>query len=347
MARLDVENVNRDKGQVYTTRRNIEDIPDINILPVGIKKLLDGYVISQDDAKKLVSTGVYYHYKTLRFMVKNNIPEGYKKGNVILIGPTGIGKSFLVRTLINKIGNIPFYEYDTTRLTAPGYVGDNAEDIIKRLVRNTDNNVSRASYGVVFLDEIDKLAKKRDGEGSIHTTDAQSSLLKILEEARVNLDERTSINTKDILFIAAGAFNGLEEKLVGGDVEKAKINKNIDSESLISYGMEPELVGRFHEIVVLNSLGEDDLLRILKESKDSVIRSYDLEFQAIGKKVVFKDELLREYARRAFLEKTGARALKGIVDKSLIDIKFYLPSIGLERLELGKEIFEDPLAPIK
>lgn len=320
--------------------------------PKEILEKLNEYIISQDKAKKSIAVSVYNHYK--RIMNKKNDEDiEIQKSNIALIGSTGSGKTLIAQTLA-KIIDVPFAIADATTLTEAGYVGEDVENILLRLIQNADYDIARAEKGIIYIDEIDKIAKK--GENVSITRDVsgegvQQALLKILEGTVASVppqggrkhpgEEMIKINTTDILFIVGGAFAGIEEiikrrlgdKVIGfsknESEDKNEKNDNIISrirqEDLIKYGIIPEFIGRIPLICSLNELTEKDLIRVLREPKNSILKQYEYLFNLDGVKLIFEDEALLEIAKQSISRKTGARGLRSIIEELLIDVMFEIP----------------------
>lgn len=333
-----------------------DDVKKTNInlpRPDEIKNYLDQYVIGQDDAKKILSVAVYNHYKKI---LNNNIGRKIEmeKSNVILLGPTGAGKTLMVKT-IAKILNVPYYIQDCTKITASGYVGSDVEECLVGLLRNCNYNIGSAQMGIVMLDEGDKIAKK--GENVSITRDVsgecvQQSLLKIVEGDVVGVppnggrknptQECIQIDTKNILFILSGAFVGLNEIIksrrghntIGfnnankDNAEEKNLERYTTPQDLKKFGLIPEFIGRFPIIANVEELTEDSLLKILTEPKNSIIKQYTELLKSDNVKLVFKDDALKYIANLSVSMKTGARALRSIIETVMVDIMFDAPKMA-------------------
>lgn len=359
---------------------------DFKLKPADVKAHLDRFVIQQDEAKKVLATAVCDHYNHAR-MLREHEQHGdgttleFSKQNVVIIGPTGVGKTYLVKHIADLMG-VPFVKADATKFSETGYVGADVDDLVRDLVSKAGGNVELAEHGIIYLDEVDKLASMGDRIGrDVSGRGVQTAMLKLMEETEVPLyppndiraqmnamfnmrrgakPERETVNTRNILFIVSGAFSGLE-KIIEKRAAKAvmgfgaAIAEKPSSESLlklartqdlIEYGFEAEFVGRLPVRVVCESLKADDLFLIMKNSEGSLIRQFEREFAAYGVHVVFEDDALRVIAGRAAEEKTGARGLVTAWEQVLRDFKFELPSLGLGELRINAALVENPLAAL-
>ncbi len=328
------------------------DIPT----PEEIKAYLDEYVIGQDSAKKVLSVAVYNHYKRIKYAdrIKESGVE-IDKSNILIVGPTGTGKTLLARTLAKKL-NVPFAIADATTLTEAGYVGEDVENILLKLIEAADFDIKKAEKGIIFIDEIDKIAKK--GENVSITRDVsgegvQQALLKIIEGTIASVppqggrkhpnQEMLKIDTSNILFICGGAFVGLDKVIekrtavssmgFGAKVEEneekdlGELFKLLHPDDLVKFGLIPEFIGRLPIHVSLDNLREEDLVRILTEPKNSIIRQYTTSFALDNIKLTFTDGAVHAIARKSFEQKTGARGLRSIVENLMMDISYSIPSV--------------------
>ncbi len=323
------------------------------LIPSQIKKHLDEYIIGQDEAKKVIAVAVYNHYKRiLHHSINTDNDVEIDKSNIILVGETGTGKTLLART-IARILNVPFCIADATVLTEAGYVGEDVESVLSRLLQASEYNVQAAERGIVFIDEIDKIARKGDNPSitrDVSGEGVQQGLLKLLEGSVINVppyggrkhpeQKMISVNTQNILFICGGAFDGIERKIsdrinkqsigfVNGnstlEIDKSNLLQYIAPQDLKSFGLIPELIGRLPVVTHLNPLNADALLRILKEPKNAIIKQYQKLFSIDQKTLSFEDEALQYIAEKAIEYKLGARGLRSICEAIMNDIMFNSP----------------------
>ena len=354
---------------------------DFTIKPEELCAYLDEYVVRQDEAKAVLSTKICTHFNRIRNAVDKPLQAkrtvGQIKNNVLLVGPTGVGKTFLIKLIAKKLG-VPFIKGDATKFSETGYVGGDVEDLVRDLVRETGDDIESARYGIIYIDEIDKIASARNLIGAdVSRSGVQRALLKPMEETDVDLKvphdpisqieaiehyratgkrQRRIINTKDILFIMSGAFTELEDiiknriqkQTIGfeGDIVSKKISgrylKHIKSEDLITYGFESEFIGRLPVIACLDKLTVNDLYDILLNPNSSVVVGKKLDFLAYSIKIQFSDEALMEIARNAVKEQTGARGLVSCMEKILLPFEKKLPSTDIKFLAITQELVKNP-----
>jgi endopeptidase Clp ATP-binding regulatory subunit ClpX len=355
--------------------------PNFDLKPKDIKSYLDRYVIKQDEAKKALAIAVCDHYNHVKECMENPDlrNEDYSKQNVLLMGPTGVGKTYLVKLIAQMLG-VPFVKADATRFTETGYVGANVEDLVKDLVRQSGGDIDAAQFGIVYIDEADKLASPPNPGGrDVSGRGVQFGLLKLMEETEVDLKsandigsqiqsfmefqqkgkvEDKVINTRHILFIVSGAFTGIldiikdrrDHRKIGinsevkgeGELEADQLLHSTATEDFIKFGFEPEFIGRLPVRVSCEHLTNNDLFKVLTESEGSIIKQYRRSFKSYGITLRFEDEALQEIADQAAKEKTGARALMTVAERALRDYKFELPSMDLKKFIVNKEVIADP-----
>ncbi len=341
---------------------------EINLLkPEEIHAILDDYVIGQDEAKKALSVSVYNHYK--RVLAVRDLDVELQKSNILMLGPTGCGKTLLAQTLARML-NVPFAIADATTLTEAGYVGEDVENILLKIIQAADYDIERAQYGIIYIDEIDKITRKSENASitrDVSGEGVQQALLKILEGTVANVppqggrkhphQEFLQIDTTNILFICGGAFEGIEKiiearkdtKAIGFGAEVAvkkernvgEVLKEVMPEDFVKFGLIPEFIGRVPVVVSLDALDEKALIRILREPKNSLTRQYHKLFELDGVELNFDDEALEVVAKKSLERKTGARGLRAIMENSLMDLMYKIPSDNtIRKCVITKEVVE-------
>ena len=353
----------------------LEDDFKFDYKPRDVKAYLDRFVIKQEEAKKVLSVALCDHYHHVRLALAGKAMPNYAKQNIILIGPTGVGKTYLIRSVADLIG-VPFVKGDATKFSETGYVGGDVEDLVRELVRRAEGDIERAQYGIIYIDEIDKVATASNLPGrDVSGRGVQTNLLKLMEETEVPARAPNDIagqvqammemqrgrksagviNTKHILFIVSGAFDGLDkiirrrmkEAVIGfaaqnNPLTSEEVLNEVQTRDFIDFGFEPEFIGRLPVRVICQPLMVEDLFHILKTSEGSIIRQYEQDFAAYGIEVLFQDDGLRRIAELAGEEQTGARGLMTVCERVFRDLKFELPSSHVRRFVVSRELVEHP-----
>ena len=345
-----------------------------NLKPADIAKHLNRFVIGQREAKKVLSVALCDHFQHVRLTLEGNAAPFYQKQNVLLLGPTGVGKTHLIRSAAELIG-VPFVKADATKFSETGYVGGDVDDLVRDLVRRAGGDVKKAEHGIIYLDEVDKLATRGEGGGrDVSGRGVQTNLLKLMEDGDVPVvspndmtgqlqnamsamrgsggTQPETVNTRHILFIVSGAFSGIEKIIRQRLDAKNKpttdqLISQVATADLISYGLEPEFIGRLPVRVACHGLSTEDLFNVLRRSESSLIHQYERAFAAYGIRCEFKDDGLRRLAELAADEKTGARGLMTICERVFRDFKFKLPGSRVKKFSVTAKLVESPAEELR
>ena len=351
-----------------------------NLKPADIARYLNRFVIGQTEAKKVLSVALCDHFQHVRLTLEGNTAPYYQKQNVLVLGPTGVGKTHLIRSAAELIG-VPFVKGDATKFSETGYVGGDVDDLVRDLLRRAGGDAKKAQHGIIYLDEIDKLATREPGAGrDVSGRGVQTNLLKLMEDGDVQLvspndmtgqlqaamsavrggggSPSDTINTRHILFIVSGAFSGIDQiirrrllaKEAASKVEKLSLDQVLAQTSttdLIAYGLEPEFIGRLPVRVACHGLSTDDLFDVLRKSESSLIHQYERAFAAYGIRCEFKDDGLRRLAELAVDERTGARGLMTVCERIFRELKFKLPSSRVKKFSVTARLVDEPVLEAK